>query len=94
MALFAANVFPSWYEPWGKPPSTLLNGSHRFADGLLHDEAAKHGASLTHLDKQWHYAAGVRHWKPEHDHHGLSLVAPGPHPGSTTGAGASGRPSS
>jgi predicted oxidoreductase len=24
-----------WYAEWGEPPPGLLNGSHRFADGLL-----------------------------------------------------------
>jgi len=71
-----SKVKVNWYEPWGIPPSTLLNGSHRFADGLLHDEAAKHGAALTHLDKQWHYAAGVRQRDGETPLDGISLVPP------------------
>jgi predicted oxidoreductase len=71
-----SKVRANWYEPWGKPPSTLLNGSHRFADGLLHDEAAKHGATLTHLDKQWHYAAGVHSRSADSPQDGISLVPP------------------
>jgi len=71
-----SKVKANWYEPWGKPPSTLLNGSHRFADGLLHDEAAKHGAALTHLDKQWHYAAGVHSRESDSPNDGISLVPP------------------
>jgi len=71
-----SKVKANWYQPWGKPPSTLLNGSHRFADGLLHDEAAKHGAALTHLDKQWHYAAGVRRSDGDSPLDGISLVPP------------------
>ncbi len=71
-----SKVKANWYEPWGKPPSTLLNGSHRFADGLLHDEAAKHGAALTHLDKQWHYAAGVHSRTTDSPRDGISLVPP------------------
>lgn len=63
-----------WYRPWGAPPKTLLNGSHRFADGLLHQAAADMGGSLTHLDKQWHYAAGIHH--PAEPGRGLSLVPP------------------
>ncbi len=71
-----SKVRANWYEPWGKPPTTLLNGSHRFADGLLHDEAAKHGAALTHLDKQWHYAAGVHSSTADSPNDGISLVPP------------------
>ncbi len=71
-----SKVKANWYQPWGKPPSTLLNGSHRFADGLLHDEAAKHGAALTHLDKQWHYAAGVHSSTTDSPEDGISLVPP------------------
>jgi predicted oxidoreductase len=71
-----SKVRANWYAPWGNPPATLLNGSHRFADGLLHDEAGRHGAKLTHLDKQWHYAAGVRKPDAETPHEGISLVPP------------------
>ena len=71
-----SKVRANWYEPWGEPPSTLLNGSHRFADGLLHDEAARHGAALTHLDKQWHYAAGVHSSTTDSPNDGISLVPP------------------
>ena len=71
-----SKVKANWYEAWGQPPSTLLNGSHRFADGLLHDEAARHGATLTHLDKQWHYAAGVHSSAADSPNDGISLVPP------------------
>jgi predicted oxidoreductase len=71
-----SKVKANWYLPWGTPPPTLLNGSHRFADGLLHDEAAKHGAALTHLDKQWHYAAGVHSRTADSPRDGISLVPP------------------
>ncbi|MCC7199679.1 MAG: FAD-binding dehydrogenase [Gammaproteobacteria bacterium] len=65
-----------WHADWGQPPEVLLNGSHRFADGRLHDAASELGASVTHLDWQWNYAAGVRHWRPRKPGHGLSLVPP------------------
>ncbi|MCU0235107.1 MAG: FAD-binding dehydrogenase [Thermoanaerobaculales bacterium] len=71
-----AKVRANWYRPWGQAPATLLNGSHRFADGLLHDEAARHGAALTHLDLQWHYAAGVRSRAAGSPDEGISLVPP------------------
>lgn len=65
-----------WYKPWGEPPEHLLNGSHPMADGKIHFEAERGGARLTHLDKMWSYAAGVHHWKPRHELHGLSLIPP------------------
>jgi len=66
-----------WYPDWGTPPETILNGSHRYADGDLHDEAEAHGANLTHLDKQWLYAAGVEHPDPEgKPYDALSIVPP------------------
>jgi hypothetical protein len=65
-----------WHADWSRPPETLLNGSHKYADGRLHDAAATLGARITHLDWQWNYAAGVRHWEPRKPHHGLSLVPP------------------
>ncbi len=71
-----SKVKANWYGPWGDPPETLLNGSHQFADGLLHDEAKRHGAALTHLDKQWHYAAGVHQRGSDSPLDGISLVPP------------------
>jgi predicted oxidoreductase len=65
-----------WYAPWGAPPPIILNGAHRFADGLLQDKAAELGAQLTHLDKQWHYAAGIHHPARRRPHDGISLVPP------------------
>jgi hypothetical protein len=65
-----------WYRPWGEPPRVLLNGAHRFGDGLLQDRAASLGARLTHLDLQWHYAAGVHHPAKRKPDDGLSLVPP------------------
>ncbi len=65
-----------WHADWNEPPQLLLNGSCPAADGQLHGAAARLGANITHLDKMWHYAAGVHHWRPEHEHHGVSLVPP------------------
>jgi len=69
-------VRQNWHRDWGSPPLTLLNGSHRFADGTLHDAATAVGGVLTHLDRMWNYAAGVHHPRPRKPHHGLSLVPP------------------
>jgi len=65
-----------WHADWGTAPAVVLNGSHRFADGTLHDAAAACGAELTNLDWQWNYAAGIRHWRPRKPGHGLSLIPP------------------
>jgi uncharacterized protein len=71
-----SRVKAHWYRPWGEAPRHLLNGSHRFADGMLHDAAVAHGAALTHLDLQWHYAAGVRQKDGDVPDAGISLVPP------------------
>lgn len=63
-----------WHADWNQPPKTILNGSHRFADGTLHHAVAAAGGRLTHLDKMWNYAAGVHHPRPRKPLHGLSLV--------------------
>lgn len=63
-----------WYKPWGEPPENILNGSHHYAIGDLHDAAQRINANITHLDWQWNYAAGVHHPKPKRPNHGLSLV--------------------
>lgn len=67
----------NWYKGWGEVPRKVLNGGHFFSDGLLHNQAAQSvGANLTHLDKQWHYAAGVHHPKKRRPDDGISLVPP------------------
>ncbi|MBL8491000.1 MAG: FAD-binding dehydrogenase [Rhodocyclaceae bacterium] len=63
-----------WHPQWRRPPPTLLNGSHRYADGLMHDAVEAAGGSLSHLDWMWDYAAGIPHWAPRKPDHGLSLV--------------------
>ena len=61
-------------DQWGEPPEPMLNGSMPEADGRLMDLAEGLGANITHLEKMWNYAAGVRHWEPLFPNHGLSLV--------------------
>ncbi len=65
------SVWPSYL---GEPPEILLNGSIPEADGALIDAAADVGAVVTDLSRMWNYAAGVRHFRPRHEGHGLSLV--------------------
>jgi hypothetical protein len=69
-------VRANWHPDWRTPPETILNGSHRFADGMLHDAVGAAGGSITHLDRMWNYAAGVHHPRPRKPNHGLSLVPP------------------
>jgi uncharacterized protein len=71
-----ARVKAHWHRDWGLPPQTILNGSHRYADGRLHDAAEASGARITHMDRMWNYAAGVHHFRPRKPDHGLSLVPP------------------
>ncbi|PJZ46552.1 FAD-binding dehydrogenase [Leptospira brenneri] len=63
-----------WYKPWGQAPKEMLNGSHPYADGLVHEAVSRHGGNLTHLDKMWNYAAGIPNPKPQFEAHGLSLI--------------------
>jgi len=69
-------VKANWHRDWGSPPATILNGSHRYADGTLHDAAGRVGARITHMDCMWNYAAGVHHFRPRKPDHGLSLLPP------------------
>ncbi len=69
-------VRANWHVDWSAPPEVILNGSHHFSDGLVHDAAAKSGAVVTHLDRMWNYAAGVTHPRPKRTNHGLSIVPP------------------
>ena len=70
-------VKANWYKPWGEPPNIILNGSHQFADGEMHDLInSKLNGHITNMDKMWAYAAGVHHHKPKRPNHGLSLVPP------------------
>jgi hypothetical protein len=66
-----------WHADLGDPPATVLNGSHRFADGTLHDATQTVGGHVTHMNKQWLYAAGVRHPTPAgRPYDALSVVPP------------------
>ncbi len=71
-----SKVRANWYAPWGPPPKVLLNGAHAFGDGTMHDAVARAGGAVTHLDRQWHYAAGIHHPAKRRPHDGLSLVPP------------------
>jgi len=69
-------VRETWYKPWGDPPEVILNGSHPYALGDMHDAVEHINGNVTNLDWAWHYAAGVRHPRPKWKDHGLSLVPP------------------
>jgi uncharacterized protein len=65
-------VRDNWY--WGDPPTDILNGSHPYCDGHMHDVVVQHGGNVTHLRDMWNYAAGIPHPEPEFEGHGLSLI--------------------
>ncbi|MDH3712141.1 MAG: FAD-binding protein, partial [Cyclobacteriaceae bacterium] len=67
-------VKENWYKPWGKPPEVILNGAHEYAIGDLHDATSQINGNVVNLEKQWNYVAGIRHYKPRHEGHGLSIV--------------------
>lgn len=69
-------VRQNWPKSWGPVPTMMLNGSDPSADGHMHEVAGRYGARVTHMDRMWMYAAGVRHWKPRHPAHGVALVPP------------------
>jgi len=71
-----AKVKENWHQDWGTPPTEILNGSHHFSDGLLHDQVEKIGGQLSNMDLMWNYAAGVHHPNPRRPNHGLSIVPP------------------
>ena len=58
-------VRDNWF--WGEAPDDLLNGSHPFCDGHLHDVVAEQGGVVTHLENMWNYAAGIPHPQPHFD---------------------------
>lgn len=61
-----------WY--WGDAPADILNGSHPYCDGAMHDVVEQKGGVVTHLENMWNYAAGIPHPYPKFDGHGLSLI--------------------
>ena len=61
-------------DNWPGAPAELLNGSHPFCDGYLHDVVDRHGGRVTHLENMWNYAAGIPHPQPHFENHGLSLI--------------------
>ena len=65
-----------WHNEWSTSPKVLLNGSHQFSDGLIHDKVSEIGGSVTNLNLMWNYAAGIPHPYPKRENHGLSLVPP------------------
>jgi len=65
-----------WHKEWNSPPKIILNGSHQYSDGLIHDKVNDMGGNITNLDLMWNYAAGIPHPYPKRENHGLSLVPP------------------
>jgi uncharacterized protein len=65
-----------WPSDLGAAPDNILMGSHYYADGAMHEEAARLGASVTHLSRMWNYADAVRHPSPRRPLHGVKLIPP------------------
>jgi hypothetical protein len=61
-------------KAFGEPPTVILNGAHPLAIGDLHEATQSINGSVVNLEKQWNYAAGIRHHRPKKKDHGLSLV--------------------
>ncbi|WP_284246046.1 FAD-dependent oxidoreductase [Thalassotalea insulae] len=68
------NAKKNWLSGFNNPNANMLNGANPISDGKLHQQLAAQGAKLTHVDKMWNYAAGIRHPQAEFEHHGLSLI--------------------
>jgi predicted oxidoreductase len=65
-----------WPAELGGPPEEILMGSHYYADGAMHEEAARIGGNVTHISRMWNYADAVRHPQPKRPLHGLKLIPP------------------
>jgi uncharacterized protein len=65
-----------WPSELGPPPREILMGSHYYADGAMHQEVARVGGSITHLDRMWNYADAVRNPNPKRPLHGIKLIPP------------------
>src|SRR3954465_10990551 len=65
-----------WPADLGPPPKDILMGSHYYADGAMHEEVARIGGNVTHLNRMWNYADAVRHPRPRRPLHGLKLIPP------------------
>ncbi len=63
-------------KSFGEPPEVILNGSHRYANGVIHDLLAKQGGNITYEHNMWNYPSGVHHPNPDKEHHGLTIVPP------------------
>ncbi len=65
-----------WDTSWGAPPRHILNGAHRYADGLVHDAVDQIDGNVVNLHQMWNYAAGIHHPDPRLPLEGLSLIPP------------------
>lgn len=67
-------VKENWFPTWGQPPEIILNGAHKYALGDMHEATTAIKGNVVNLEKQWNYAAGIHHYSPRKEGHGLSLV--------------------
>ena len=69
-------VKKEWDQSWGQPPQHILNGAHKYADGMVHDAIEKIDGNVTHLHQMWNYPGGIHHPKPRVAKEGLSVIPP------------------
>jgi predicted oxidoreductase len=62
-----------WPGKGRKFPAYMLNGAHKFGDGLLHHKIEDRGGVLSNLEHNWVYASGVHHPNPRKPFDGISL---------------------
>ncbi|MBV9114762.1 MAG: FAD-binding dehydrogenase [Hyphomicrobiales bacterium] len=70
-------VRASWPKRLGAPPSRMLAGVPAHVDGRMLAIAEAAGARLINRDRMWHYAEGIRNWRPIWPSHGIRIL-PGP----------------
>ncbi len=63
-----------WPGKGRKAPDNMLNGAHKFGDGLLHRKIEERGGVLTHLENNWPYALGVHHPEKRKPFDGISTM--------------------
>jgi hypothetical protein len=62
-----------WPGDGRKAPEYMLNGAHKYGDGLLHHNIESKGGVLTNLNNNWIYAVGVHHPDKRKPFDGISL---------------------
>ena len=67
----------NWPKRLGEPPAFMVQGVPDHVDGRMLAITEAAGARLINRDRMWHYAEGIRNWKPIWPNHGIRIL-PGP----------------